>query len=141
MLGVGLRNCGSIYYYFSSVFVSQKSLLNPLKEANAQNHTTNHSCSTTPLAQARSHSSVSTSCHDAKQSYGYLVSFFNVIIIVVYMVGGRALHATVHKWKSEADLVELVFPVYLYLGGGVQLRWGSLRGKHNYCTYRATSAV
>jgi hypothetical protein len=48
-----------------------------------------------------------------------LFCFFNVIVIVVYMVGGRALHhATVHKWKSEVILVELVFPVCLYLGGG-----------------------
>lgn len=63
MLRVGLRKCGCIYYYYSSVFVFQKSLLNHLKEGNAQNHTTNCSCNMIPSVQVKGHSSAGCDGH------------------------------------------------------------------------------
>lgn len=59
------------------------------------------------------------------------------------MVGNRALHAVVHKWKSEVNLVELVFQVYPSLGGrgAAQVEKPEREARFNYCTYRATSAV
>lgn len=35
--------------------------------------------------------------------------------MVVYVVGDGALHATVHMWKPEDKLVELVFPFHLHI--------------------------
>lgn len=63
MLRVGLRNCRCIYYHCSSVFVLQKSLLNHLKEGNAQNHTTNHSCNMIPSVQVKGLSSAGCNDH------------------------------------------------------------------------------
>lgn len=119
MLRVGLRNCGYIYYYFSSVFVFQKSLLNHLKEGNAQNHTTNRSCNMIPSVQVKGHSSAG--CDDHTELW--LPNFFNVIIIVVHMTGGGVLHTTVHSGSQRPTLWSW-FPHSTFTWvAGVQLRW------------------